>query len=381
MKKIREGAAEILVPEESVTRKAEAFYNSAMEYQRDMTMSALRVFRGLSGKKISVCDPLAGTGIRGIRILLEVGGIGSVVFNDLNPKAAELIRKNIELNIPAKAMKKCHVSCVNAGLLFRENKSTFDYIDIDPFGSPLKFISGAGAALKSRSMLACTATDTGALCGTFAGTCLRRYGIKAGKTDFYKELGIRILITATMRELSGHGMAFEPVYSHANHYFRVVGLVRKSRQALAKTLKEIREVFYCQKCLFRGLDAVPACPFCGSVVATLGPLWTGKIKDNGFCLAMLADMRTKKYPKGKEIQLCIEEIEQPFYYDTQKLFRASGLAPKKKQETIRAIMCAGYDASPTHLSPLGIKTGASHAELVAILRKMHASPGLSGVKG
>ena len=44
MKMIKEGEAEILDPPESLRRKSETFYNPDMEYQRDLTMSALRVY-------------------------------------------------------------------------------------------------------------------------------------------------------------------------------------------------------------------------------------------------------------------------------------------------------------------------------------------------
>jgi tRNA (guanine26-N2/guanine27-N2)-dimethyltransferase len=194
MKKVREGSAEIIVPEESLRKNSETFYNPAMEYQRDLTMAALRVYRGMAGKDISICDPLAGTGIRAVRMLKEVPGIGSMAVNDGNPKAVELIRKNLKANFPGKRKAPARVLNKNANMLFLGMRRGFDCIDIDPFGSPVTFLFNAGYALRDGSLFGITATDTGALCGSFPATCLARYGIMTGRSDFFKELGVRVLI-------------------------------------------------------------------------------------------------------------------------------------------------------------------------------------------
>jgi len=366
MNRIREGRAEILAPAQSLTRKSEAFYNPAMEYQRDLTMSALRVFQKMSGKRLAVCDPLAGTGIRSIRILKEVGNIERIVMNDRNPKAVEIMKKNVENN-PGSGGAEIVISNKNANMLFLENRSAFDYIDIDPFGSPLRFISDAGQALRPKSLLACTATDTGALCGSFASTCLGRYGIKVCRTDFFKELGVRVLATSTMLELSGQGMAFEPLYTHANHYFRVIGLAKRSRSALTAQMKRIRFVAYCSHCLYRSSETAAECPVCGKKLEILGPLWTGKIRDAVFCRKMLEDLRSGGYRKTKELEAALAEIDEPFYYDTPKLFRLLKRTPQKIGHIMDDLRKMGYDASRTHLCPTGIKTDAPHPEVLEML--------------
>ena len=364
MKIIKEGAAEILVPNKSLTRKSEAFYNPEMEHQRDLTVSALRVYRHSAGKKLSVCDPLAGTGVRSIRIAKEVGGIEKMVINDINPRAFRLIKRNVKINGLKRGVR---VENKNANLLFLENPREFDYIDIDPFGSPLNFIFNAGYALKPRSMLACTATDTGALCGSFPSTCFSRYGIMAMKTDFFKETGIRVLITATMSGLARHGLAFSPVFSHANHYFRVFGFARRSRSALSRQAGQTRLLAYCRSCCYRSFEVAAKCPACGRRLDLLGPIWTGKIKDTAFCGSMLEDLASVNYRSTRELRTCLKEIDEPFYYDVHSMCRVTKKTPGKIDYIMEKLQNQGHAASRTHLSDTGIKTDASYKEFIKIL--------------
>jgi tRNA (guanine26-N2/guanine27-N2)-dimethyltransferase len=358
MRKITEGKAVISVPEQPMTKKAEAFYNPAMEYQRDLTMSFLRVLGG----KLSVCDPLAGTGIRAIRMALEVPGIGKIVANDLNPMAVSVMKGNFKANkIDAEVFN------VNANDLFLANPRAFGFIDIDPFGSHINYVFNAGCALKTRSMLACTATDTGALCGAFPSTAFTRYGIRAFRTDFYKEIGVRVMITSTMLELSKHGMAFEPIYSHANHYFRILGTVRKSKGMLTRQFSGIKFFMYCGRCLYRSFEIEGVCPVCGRKVQVMGPMWTGKIKDTESCRSMLQDLRGRKYKRTKELHIAVRELDEPFYYDLHRLFRARKMSPVKMEDIMKALEDSGFTVSRTYLSGTGIKTDASYGELTSLL--------------
>ncbi|MBN2331189.1 MAG: hypothetical protein JXC85_05220 [Candidatus Aenigmarchaeota archaeon] len=363
MKEIKEGEATFLVPDRSLTRKAVAFYNPEMGYQRDLTMSALRAFQRSAGHDLSVCDPLAGTGVRSARIALEVPGISGIAVNDANPRAYGLIKKNMGGNAIAKSIR-IEATSRNANILFLENPRRFDYIDIDPFGSPVSFIFNAGHALKPRSMLACTATDTGALCGAFPGTCFTRYGIRAVKTDFFKETGIRVLTTAIMIELARHDISFMPLYSHSNHYFRVIGAARRSKSGLSSQFKKIGFVSYCGSCLFRAARIMPECPHCGKGLSIIGPIWLGPMHDRDFCLKMLDDLRSRGYGRTKELETCIGEACVPFYYDLPRVFRALRKPPRRMEDVMMILRDSWHAASRTHLSPTGLITDAPHAEVL-----------------
>ncbi len=366
MVKVSEGDVSISVPKQPVTRKAEAFYNPEMEYQRDLTVSALRVFQKSAKRKLSVCDPLAGTGIRSIRTAMEVPGIERIVVNDSSGKAFRVMVKNVEES-GIKDIADVVMENRDATRLLMEPESRFDFIDIDPFGSPVNFLPYAARALRKGSLLACTATDTGALCGSFPSTCLQRYGIKVMKTDFFKETGIRVLVTSVMMMLSRNDMAFVPLYSHANHYFRVIGLVERKKSLLSSQFRRVSMVSYCPSCLFRSVGIVSPCPVCGKKTSHMGPLWTGPIVDGKFCLKMLKDLKGRGYGKTGELETAASEIGEPFYYDLHRLFRANRKTPKKTDEIFRSIRSSGYNASRTHLCHTGMITDAPLQKILLAL--------------
>ena len=363
MKKlIWEGKAKFYVPKESLRRKSLVFYNPEMKFTRDLTISFLQV---LNKKEKIVCDPLAGSGVRGIRILKEVSGIKKVVFNDINPNAYKLIKENLKLNKIKKEFYEVYNK--DANLLFLENKRKFDYIDIDPFGSPINYLDSVAKSLKPRSFFGCTATDTACLAGSFPKVCLRKYGIKTIKTDFFKEIGLRNLITIIIREFAKYSLSFEPVFSHSNHYFRVLGFVEYGKSRVDKNLEKIKIVSYCLNCLYRSLEIKENCENCGKKLVYLGPIWVGKIFNKDFCKKMLKE-NDKRGFDTKEIEMIIKEDEEPFYYDLHKICKKLKTAPPKIENLIKRLKENGFKASRTYLFPTGIRTNTNFRELIKLIK-------------
>ena len=95
---ITEGKAKIKVPKGSgkVSREMPVFYNPVMRSNRDITILLMAAAPRLYGmKKLRIADPMAATGIRGIRMLRELGAssIDSLNMNDYSSDAAALIKK------------------------------------------------------------------------------------------------------------------------------------------------------------------------------------------------------------------------------------------------------------------------------------------------
>jgi tRNA (guanine26-N2/guanine27-N2)-dimethyltransferase len=364
MSVVTEGKARFFVPEGKVVKKDEAFYNPAMRYQRDVTIAALRVFSDMKGGGLSVCDPLAGTGIRGIRMTLEVPGVSEILMNDMSERAFRVMERNVreaKTEVPVE-MKNC-----DADALLSSCGRTFDFVDIDPFGSPAGFLHAASRVLRHGSMLACTATDTGALCGSFPKVCLQRYGIRAVKTDFYKEIGVRVLTTAIMIELARRDLSFEPVYAHSNHYFRVIGIVKRKKSALTESFCKVKLISWCGRCLFRSAAVHGFCPECGGRMEVLGPLWTGKLSDKDFCTKMAGEMKGLGYRSARELEVAASEIGQPFYYDLHRLSKIARKTPRKADDVISGLRAAGHEASRTRFCGTGVLTDASQKEILQLL--------------
>jgi len=252
MERIQEGLASVYIYPGESTKKLTVFYNPDMEEQRNLTISILNAY---FPSEFITCDALAGSGVRGIRILKETKG--KVVFNDVTTDAIDLIKKNLKLN-----KLKAEISKKDAKILLFENKCAYDYIDIDPFGSPVKYLEPTAFAIRRNGLVAVTATDTGALAGSFKEACLRRYGVNVCRTVFLKELGIRVLITAIKKSFAKYNIAFSPLVSFSNHFFRVWGTIERGKQSTDKNLKDIGFVSYCNACLNREFEPKQICSNC-----------------------------------------------------------------------------------------------------------------------
>ena len=143
------------------------FYNKAMAYSRDISVSVFKAYFSEHEKTPSMIDALAGTGVRGLRVALEAGPV-ELVLNDRDPVSAEIIEKNIELS-GAEAEK------TNLPLTESLAGKRFDYVDIDPYGTPAPFILPALRAVRNRGLLGIAATDTATLVGKHPTTIRRRY--------------------------------------------------------------------------------------------------------------------------------------------------------------------------------------------------------------
>ena len=110
-------------------------------------------------------------------------------------------------------------------------QGSFQWIDVDPFGSPITFIDGALQALGRVGILEVTATDTAALTGSSATSGMRRYGHK-GIVDLYAhDDAVRVLLGTIATRAAQLDRAIEPILAlFDGHHVRVSVRVRKSKQ-------------------------------------------------------------------------------------------------------------------------------------------------------
>ncbi len=355
----------------SLTR---VFYNPHMEPCRDISVAVAQVLARELGS-LSVCDPLAGVGVRGLRYANEVEGIGEVVVNDRSLEAVEFIRRNVELN----ELNNVEVCSEDANVLLWRRAPHFNLIDLDPFGSPASFTDAACASLFRKSMLALTATDTAPLSGTHAKACVRRYGAKPLKTEYSHELGIRILINFCQRVAGKYELALTPVLAHAaRHYFRIYLRGQRRAGAVDGVLANQGYLSYCHACgrriLTQGIaKELPSECGCSGKLEHAGPLWLGRLQDREFIKRVISDLAGRDFKLGQQelvlLNLCAEEADgPPAFYDVHQLSRRAGVSPPKMAELIAKLRRLGYFASRTHFSGTGFRTNASGDEILRILK-------------
>ncbi|MEM3342526.1 MAG: hypothetical protein QW728_07525, partial [Thermoplasmata archaeon] len=129
-------------------------------------------------------------------------------------------------------------SDIAAGLTFRITSgdlrayclnNTFDFIDIDPFGSPVPFAEHAICAARKEGIIAVTATDTSSLAGAYPAVCMRRYWSIPTSGYNKHEMALRILIWRMVLAAASYDIGLFPVFSlSSDHFVRVFLKVKKS---------------------------------------------------------------------------------------------------------------------------------------------------------
>jgi tRNA (guanine26-N2/guanine27-N2)-dimethyltransferase len=388
---VTEGKTSVVVPKleayveeawEYAPSKAPVFYNPAMELNRDVAVLALQTYQRTVDKEISVCEPLTGCGVRGIRFATEVEGVRKVVVNDINPKAAKLAKLNAERN---KLAERVFVMNEDANLLlsrYAAPRKRFDFIDVDPFGSPAPYLDSAVRALRDDGLLALTATDMAPLCGVHPKACVRKYGGKPLRTGYCHELAVRLLMGGLTMTAAKHGIGVEIVFSYStDHYIRAYAVVHHGARQADNSVQKVGYVLHCFTCFHREASKgiLPPwkreCTECGSKLNVAGPLWLGKIFDEEFCVLMEGEVAGRNLGQEKRIlrllSLAKNEAEAPItYYAIDKICDKLNLRIPRLTKTMDELIGAGFQAVPTHFNSRGIRTDAPISVLKAHIRRL-----------
>lgn len=376
-----EGLVRLLLAPQALKPLAErkpkplVFYNPEASLNRDVAVLAVRVFSRRKGGDLRICDPLAGCGVRGIRFLVEGVGVKEAIINDLNPDAVEFIRVNLEANALSEKAKVFNLDARELLLRRDIRQDGFDFVDVDPFGSPAPFIQPALLSLKGGGVLAVTATDTAPLSGRYPRTCLRRYWSKPLKTEYYPEVAVRILLGFIARNCTMLNRGLKPLFTHrATQYIRVYVETTRGTIAADKTLDKIGYLNHCFRCFYRRLkvleeEIVGSCPNCGNRLEWAGPLWMGEIFDVEFCNQMVAEYKNSHLTGNRKLGRLIETIASESsgdvtYYIIDELTSLLKISPPSKNAVLKKLREMGYNASPTHFNGKGFRTNAPLKEIL-----------------
>jgi len=359
---VREGITDLLVPEGYSkrgpgTKTGEVFYNRQMEFGRDISVIVGReVLR--EGQRI--LDGLAATGARGLRMANECGVRADFELNDRDLRAAVLMKENAELN----SLGHVTIHCRDLRALLAEEQ--FDYVDIDPFGSPVDFVDSAVQSCRNGGVLGFAATDTAPLYGSYSKTSLRRYGALSERSPFGHETGLRILVGFAVREAAKHDRGVEPLLCyHADHYFRCYVRIVNGAARADVALRSLGYTGFDRKTLDRWMDDGRRND------ADAGPVWLGPLmsKDLIRSLKATGDLGTAQRC-SKMIDSWKDEMGMPpLFYLMDELAKKTKLSPPKLGDFIPYLNGRGARASRTHFDPKGLKTDLSAKELIKEYRK------------
>jgi tRNA (guanine26-N2/guanine27-N2)-dimethyltransferase len=406
----KEGGAALVVPTLEEPKMLPAFFNPRGKFVRDVSIVCYRTYSSqfLQGsdreqQSFSFADALTGTGARGVRVAKEVPSIGRVFLNDINSKALDYAKQSVVLN---DLSDKCVLSRseVSSFLSTRapNGGERFDFVDLDPFGTPSDFVDCALRAVKNEGMLSLTATDSAVLCGVYPRVALRKYLGLSLRTDYCHEMAMRLLFGLVAQTAMRLEVGIAPLFCHHDmHYFRIYLSVKVGNRFSKENEPKLGYILHCFNCgehtiLSRdeffslrndrekktGRDGEPRklseyliCQQCGNGsrekggrVALGGPLWIGNIQDRAFAKKCSEDPAAK----GKTRLLFAEELDLPLYYDLATFPLKKGASLPKITKVMESLHSLGFQSSRTRLNPHALRTDASLQtlrELVAELAR------------
>ena len=275
------------------------FHNHAMSGNR--TRSVLLMAHEMSvgllagDKTVRMLDSLAASGVRSLRLCHELPDELvkrlDLTLCDLNSNSITWANTNHQCNHPPE-LAGFHPIVGDARQIALSRG--WQWVDIDPFGSPIPFLDPVIQSLARKAVLEVTATDVAALTGSSPAPLMRRYGARARLDEIAHDTGLRILLATVARTAAQHDRIIEPILSiWDSHHLRVSVRVRRSLEGASiveehlgwriaePTAEEAGDEHGC------GHILVPlSTPVNLSDKRVSGPLWIGQIGDEDVMSSM-----------------------------------------------------------------------------------------------
>lgn len=375
-----EGSTKLFVPkaslEEEVPPTAPVFFNPLASTNRDVSVAVTASAGGST-----FCDALAGVGSRGVRVANEVTREMEVVLVDFNGESLKVARRSAKAN---GVTDSCQFVKSEAGAFLhsryrREEK--FGFVDVDPFGTPVRFLQAALTAVSDGGIVSFTATDTAVLCGVHVDVCLRRYGANPLNNHFHHETAVRILLNALRRQAAAIDLGLAPLLAHSTrHYVRVYAKVEVGPSRADASMKSEGYVRWCPKCSHVEGAVQPGwtCTACGSKAKCAGPMWTGKLTDPLLVGRALEEARKRKFREATRILCSLMAVDDfpPWSFSMERICSSLRIPSVPDEKVAEALKSSGFRSSRQPFEKTGLKTDARYSDVVRAVT-LAAGPGLN----
>ena len=202
--------------------------------------------------------------------------------------------------------------------------ASYQWIDIDPFGSPVPFIDSAIQSLARTGVLEVTATDTAALTGSSLSSQKRRYDSQGIVDDYAHDDAVRVLLGLIAKIAAMHDRVIKPIMSlFDGHHVRVSVLVKASKEGASNFQDNIGYRLRCSDLPYRFIKY----PNSEEIKRASGPLWTGPLMDREIASRITEENATKTClpSKGELEQLIANRLEwdeKDAEYATREMVRS-----------------------------------------------------------
>jgi tRNA (guanine26-N2/guanine27-N2)-dimethyltransferase len=239
----------------------------------------------------------------------------------------------------------------------------FDYVDIDPFGSPAPYLPAMISACKDGAIASVTATDTAALCGVYPLVCRRRYGSKSLNNAFHHETAVRILFNAIRSQAGMLDRGVVPLAAHSTrHYIRVFARIEDGAAKADGSLKGEGYVNVCSRCADASTSGLPGmtCERCGGKLRTAGPMWTGKMTEPDVLSKVSDSSKRLGLVNATRILDGLSGVDSfpPWSYRIDDICSELKLPTAPDHRVRQVLKEAGYRSSKQPFEKTGLKTDA-----------------------
>ena len=322
-----------------------------MAGDRDLAVAFARALPSVPPPGRTGWEMTAATGVRGLRLLGESGAFASFVLTESNPEAFRVLQENAARLPGARAVEgdSRHVP----------RAAPYDYVDIDPYGTPTPFLPVALSSVRLGGVVAVTATDMMVLAGAQPSACLRRYGARPVRGRLGPEGGLRILLARVAREAEGIDRSVRPLLAYArDHYVRAyVEVSDRSREEAPIGLIE---------------PEAWSGPWVGEK-GPFGPLWLGPLFDQTLVARMTVPEGAARAREVERFLARLKEevtVDRPFYYEANVVAARLHLTQPPGLATIQQELRArGFHVARTHARPEGFRTDAPRSVVEEIFRR------------
>ncbi len=367
-----EGRTRLLVPSASL-EKAEppttpAFFNPAASLNRDVSVSITQASNGST-----FCDALAGIGSRGVRVANEVERKMNVTLVDFNPPSLRLARRNALLNGVGRRCKIVKEEA-NSFLYSRFRRSEkFDFVDIDPFGTPAPFLQAGLNAVSDGGILSFTATDTAVLCGVYPKVSLRRYGSCTVNNSFHHETAVRVLLGWCQRVAGAIDIGVAPLAAHVTrHYVRVYVVAHVGATKADESMRHQGYIMECNGCghLWTNPEPTTGCGLCGKKARRAGPLWVGGVADEAFVKKASAIAEDRGFAAAAKTLASLIGIDAfpPYSFSLERICSSLKVASISPEKVVHALRASGFRCTRQPFEKTGLKSDCSMADMVAAVK-------------
>jgi len=348
-----------------------------MRLNRDVAVLAARSLQSDFRNRLRIADPMTGSGVRGLRYAAGVENLEHVILNDIEPSAAMVAEHNSFIN---RLEDKVEIQCMDANVFLNLHSvpgKRLHIIDLDPYGSPVPYLDSALRGLVNNGLLAMTATDMAVLCGVKPRACLKKYGGRPLRSEYSREVALRLLYGSLIMSAARNNMAVEAKFSHStDHYVRLYAKIWRSAIGADRNLDEMGYIRHCFTCLNRSSTTDSGndgrCMRCEKPMTSAGPLFLGKLTDEDFCRSLieLNEVSGQESSRlSKLLNIALEEVDAPTtYFTVDAICDRIGLVTPSPISVIQALRTQGYVATRTHFDGRAFKTNAPIETIEASIR-------------